>query len=269
MFTKLHSYLISELNLILNDSKFQLELQQVVENEIKFISSFDQVGTTTNYVVIDFNYILNALVTETLSQLIKNVIRYDTNSELVMKTDLDTTKLISALEQLDEIKNKVGHYVFLKIFKIKKSQRLTKDLLISKIDGVIKMSRIEIASEFGIDTKTLNVWIKEIYGVDKFKGKEIRFSEYLDLFNKLLIAKESNSLSFNENKEHFKKLFDISNVEVKKVYSKKDIIDLSSSDYKTAKNQLVNYNKMEFYENMNLFPYSLAKQLIRKMNGVE
>lgn len=269
MFSKLQSYLISELKSILGDSKFQLELQQIVEDDIKFISSLEEVGSIKNYVVIDFNYIYNAFASETLTQLIKNTIQDHINSDLVMKTDLDTTKLVSTLEKLDNIKSKVGHFVFLKAFKIKKTQRLTKELLIRKIDKVIKVSRSEIAAEFGIDIKTLNVWIKAIYGIDKFKGKEIRFSEYLDLFYKLLIDNESNSLSFNENKEHFKKLFDKSSLRVKKVYSKKDIIDLSSSDYKIAKNQLVNRNEIEFYKNMNLFPYSLAKQLLRKMNGEE
>lgn len=269
MFLKLNSFLVSELESLLSDSKFQLELQKIIEDDIAFITSLEQVGSTSNYVVIDFEYLLNALNTETLSQLIKNAIQDDTNSGLVMKTDLDATNLVSALDKLDNIKVKIGHFVFLKVFKIKKSQRLTKELLVKKIDKVIKASRSEIAAEFGIDIKTLNVWIKEIYGIDKFKGKEIRFSEYLDLFNKILIDKESNSFSFNQNKEHFKKIFDKSNHEVKKVYSKKDIIDLSSSDYKIAKNQLVNHNEIEFYKNMNLFPYSLAKQLLGKMNGKE
>lgn len=267
MFSRLNNYLVSELNSIIGDSKFQLELQHLIEEDIKFISSLEEVDSTSKYVVIDFNYILNALRTETLSQLIKNAIQDEINSALVLKTDLENVELVSALEKLDEIKSKVGNFVFLKVFKIKKSQRLTKKLLIGKIDKVIKVSRSEIAAEFDIDVKTLNVWIKEIYGIDKFKGKEIKFSEYLDLYNKLLIAKESNSLSFIENKEHFVKLFDKYNVEVKKVYSKKDIIDLSSSDYKIAKKQLVNLNKMNFYKTMNLFPFSLAKLLLRKMNG--
>ena len=66
MFSKLNSFLVSELNSVVNDSKFQLELQEIVEDEIAFISSLEELGATSNYVVIDFEYLLNALITETL-----------------------------------------------------------------------------------------------------------------------------------------------------------------------------------------------------------
>lgn len=267
MFSKLQSYLISELKLILSDSKFQLELQEIVEYDIEFISSLDQVGTTSNYVVIDFDYLLNALVTETLSQLIRIAIQTDSNQKLVKKTDLDNDELVSALEKLDDIKNKVGYVVFLKVFKIKKSQRLTKDLLLNKIDKIVKISRTEIASEFGIDGKTLNNWIEEIYGNDKFKDKEIQFSEYLDLFVKLHISLDETELNFQNNQLHFESLFDKKNFEIKSLYTKKDIVDLSDSDYKTTRNQLVKHNKLVVYKKMNLFPYSLAIKLLKDMNG--
>ena len=139
------------------------------KDDIAFISSLEQVGATSNYVVIDFEYLLNALITETLSQLIRNAIQKDSNQKLVKKTDLDNDELVNALEKLDDIKNKIGRFVFLKVFKIKKSQRLTKDLLLNKIDKIVKISRTEIANEFGIDAKTLNNWIVEIYGHDKFE----------------------------------------------------------------------------------------------------
>lgn len=267
MFSKLQSYLVSELSSILADSKFQSDLQEIVEHNIEFINSLDQVGTTSNYVVIDFDYLLNALLTETLSQLIRNAIETDSNQKLVKKTDLDNDELVSALEKLDDIKIKVGRFVFLKVFKIKKSQRLTKELLINKIDKIVKISRTEIANEFGIDVKTLNNWIVEIYGHDKFKGKELRFSEYLDLFVKLLISLDEITLNFQNNQLHFESLFDNKNFEIKSVYTKKDIVDLSDSDYKTTRNQLVKHNKLAVYEKMNLFPYSLAIKLLKDMNG--
>lgn len=267
MFSKLNSFLVSELKSILGDSKFQFELQKLVEDDIEFISSLDQVVTTSNYVVIDFDYLLNALVTETLTQLINNAVKNEVNQDFVIKTNLDNDELVSALIKLDDIKNKIGHHVFLKVFKIKKSQRLTKELLITKIDTIVKMSRVEIATEFGIDTKTLNVWIKEIYGENKFKGKEIRFSEYVDLFIKLFISQNETSLNFESNKLHFKNLFDKKNNEIKSLYRKKDIVDLSDSDYKITRNQLVDRSKSEIYEKMNLFPYSLAISLLEDMNG--
>lgn len=267
MFSKLHSYLVSELSSILADSKFQSDLQEIVEHNIEFISSLDQVGTTSNYVVIDFEYLLNALITETLSQLIRNAIQKDSNQKLVKKTDLDNDELVNALEKLDDIKNKIGRFVFLKVFKIKKSQRLTKDLLLNKIDKIVKISRTEIANEFGIDAKTLNNWIVEIYGNDKFKGKELRFSEYLDLYVKLNISLDETTIDFQNIRLHFENLFDIKNSETKLVYSKEDIVNLSDSDYKTTRNQLVRHNKLAVYEKMNLFPYSLAIKLLKDMNG--
>lgn len=267
MFSKLNSYLISELKAILDNLKFQEELLQIVEEDIQFISSLDQVETISNYVVIDFNYLSSALITETLSQLIKNFIQHDTNTELVMKTDLNDDELVGTLEKLDLIKKKVARYLIIRVFKIKKSQRLTKKLLVNKIDKIIKISRAEIATEFGVDVKTLNLWINKIYGHDKFKDKEIRFSEYIDLFIKLLVSLDEDSLSFEKNKLHFQRLFDSKNTEIKSVYSKKDVVTISDSDYKTTKNQVVKHNKSEFYEKLNLFPYSLATKLIRDMNG--
>lgn len=267
MFSKLTSFLVSELNSIVKDSKFQLELQEIVEDDIAFISSLEQVGATSNYVVIDFEYLLNALITETLSQLIRNAIQTDSNQKLLMKTDLENDELVNALEKLDDVKNKIGRFVFHKVFKIKKSQRLTKDLLLNKIDKIVKISRTEIANEFGIDVKTLNNWIVEIYGHDKFKGKELRFSEYLDLFVKLYISLDETTLNFQNNQLHFESLFDNKNFEIKSVYTKKDIVDLSDSDYKTTRNQLVKHNKLAVYEKMNLFPYSLAIKLLKDMNG--
>ena len=217
--------------------------------------------------VIDFEYLLNALITETLSQLIRNAIQKDSNQKLVKKTDLDNDELVSALEKLDDIKIKVGRFVFLKVFKIKKSQRLTKDLLLNKIDKIVKISRTEIANEFGIDVKTLNNWIVEIYGNDKFKDKELRFSEYIDLFKKLSISLDETTIDFQNIRLHFENLFDIKNCETKLVYSKEDIVNLSDSDYKTTRNQLVRHNKLAVYEKMNLFPYSLAIMLLKDMNG--
>lgn len=267
MFSKLNNFLVSELNSIVKDSKFQLELQEIVEDDIAFISSLEQVGATSNYVVIDFEYLLNSLITETLSQLIKNAIQKDSNQKLVKKTDLDNDELVNALEKLDDIKNKIGRFVFFKVFKIKKSQRLTKDLLLNKIDKIVKISRTEIANEFGIDAKTLNNWIVEMYGNDKFKGKELRFSEYLDLYIKLNISLDETTIDFQNNRLHFENLFDIKNSETKLVYSKEDIVNLSDSDYKTTSKQLVERNKISFYKKMNLFPYTLARKLLERMNG--
>ena len=74
-----------------------------------------------------------------------------------MQTDLKKEELGYALERLDVIKAKIGRYVFNKLFKIKRSQRLTKDLLIRKMDTVIKVSRDEIATEFGIARATTSL----------------------------------------------------------------------------------------------------------------
>lgn len=267
MFLKLHNFIESELITICKEPDFQFELEQFYEGEVQFITSLDEVATTTNYVVIIFEYLFNTVVTETITQLIKNTIQFDGSRSLILDTDLNEHQLQTTLIELDEVKRNISRFVFSKIFKIKKTQRLTKELLLRKFDEKIKVSRTEIATEFGIDPKTLNVWIKEIYGDKKFKGKELRFSEYLDLFIKFYISTAATSINLENNKDHFKNLLASENTAIKPIYSKSDIAEITSSNYKVAKNQLLDHNNFNFYKKMNVFPYSLAIQLIENMNG--
>lgn len=267
MFLKLYHFIQSELTSLCNDPDFQSELRQIAGENTEPIGSLEEIGNTSNYVVIDFNFLFSCVVTETLSELFKRNSQTDKISNWVMQTDLKKEELGYALERLDVIKAKIGRYVFNKLFKIQRSQRLTKDLLLRKMDTVIKVSRDEIATEFGIENKTLNLWITQIYGFDKYKDKEIRFSEYLDLYIRCFVSSDATSFNFEHNRKHFQNLFDKNNKEIKRVYSKKDIIELSDSDYKTARAQVLDHNKLEFYATMNIFPYTLAQEIIQGMNG--
>ena len=74
-------------------------------------------------------------------------------------------------------------------------------------------------------------------------------------------------INLENNKGHFKNLLARENTVIKPIYSKSDIAEITSSNYKVAKNQLLNHSNFDFYEKMNVFPYSLAIQLIENMNG--
>lgn len=135
-----------------------------------------------------------------------------------------------------------------------------KELLANVIKYDVYFSKQDIANEFEIDKKTLNNWLTMLFGKDPyFKRKKISIYEYNDFYNKVFDLNE-NELATSRNQNDFI----VNRILKGAIYSKTDIIDLSSSNSKTIIDNLTELNKSN-YKKYDKFPYSIAKSILNDL----
>ncbi|WP_157730241.1 hypothetical protein [Tenacibaculum jejuense] len=125
-------------------------------------------------------------------------------------------------------------------------------------------NKTNIASEFGVDIKTLNKWLNILFN-DRFKGvRKIYYDDYIEIFKALFLAK-GEKLDFSKNINIYRK-----RLSKGLKHRKKDIVKYtnegSSLDVSTLlKIQKEELSKNNYYLFTDVFPYSITKLLVEEL----
>lgn len=156
---------------------------------------------------------------------------------------------------------------FATFLNLKSMSDFKNDYLKKHISKIITYSKQEIASEFGIDKKTLNKWLCLVYGYDKFKErKKINFLEYLEIFNAFFLTEAEEKLDLNANLESA-----MTRVLQGVTYTKSEIIELginvkeeiNRSEYNIAHKAL--QKKYSYFKKYDKYPVSIANSMIEDL----
>jgi hypothetical protein len=133
----------------------------------------------------------------------------------------------------------------------------SKDFNENIINKWIYTSKSKISDEFEVDKRTLNKWLEIVGLSEKFKGKrKIYLKDYMEIYSTLFLSKSEN---FNISKNlilYQKRLIEGMS------FNKSKLASLACSDSKTLKDNL---KKNKFYSFLDVFPYSIAKNLVEQM----
>ena len=122
----------------------------------------------------------------------------------------------------------------------------------------VKFTKKEIYEEFVVTKQTFNKWLKHSFNERFNNNKKITFLEYIEIHEAFLLTKEEGKFNFLEDE----KIYEERSKQL--VFSKEDIRQKTESNLKTMKKELT---KFPLYDNMNVFPFRVANEMIDHLEG--